>query len=116
MMMLDTPMLRRLDAYLDLTAFRQAVIAGNIANVDTPGYHTRDIAFQAEFLRAQSRLRLVEPQVREVPGLVHRPDGNNVNLERESLLLAQTQLQFRTGVQLMKAEFRRLLTAINEGK
>jgi flagellar basal-body rod protein FlgB len=47
---------------------------------------------------------------------MERPDGNNVSLERESLLLAQTQLQFRAGVRLLRAEFRLLLTAINEGR
>jgi len=47
---------------------------------------------------------------------MERPDGNNVSVERESLLLAQTQLQFRTGVELLRSEFRRLQMAINEGK
>ena len=51
----------------------------------------------------------------EVEGLPERPDGNNVNIDRESLLLSQTQLQYQMGVQLVKAEFHRLLTAIKEG-
>jgi flagellar basal-body rod protein FlgB len=44
-----------------------------------------------------------------------RPDGNNVNLDRESLMLAQTQLQFQLGVQLVKRQFTQLETAIKEG-
>jgi len=109
---IDTPTLSLLQRYLDLTAFRQGLVASNVANVDTPGYRTRDVDFQAELQRAQE----AGPQVEEVPGLVERPDGNNVSLDREGLLLAQTQLQFRVGVQLARVEFRRLLTAINEGR
>jgi flagellar basal-body rod protein FlgB len=50
-----------------------------------------------------------------VEGLPERPDGNNVNVDRESMLLAQTQLQYQMGVQLIKSEFHRLLTAIKDG-
>jgi flagellar basal-body rod protein FlgB len=44
-----------------------------------------------------------------------RPDGNNVNIDREGLLLSQTQLQFQLGIQLVKGQFSHLLTAIKEG-
>jgi flagellar basal-body rod protein FlgB len=57
----------------------------------------------------------MEPVSLEVEGLPERPDGNNVNVDRESLLLSQTQLQYQMGVQLIKAEFHKLLTAIKEG-
>jgi flagellar basal-body rod protein FlgB len=46
---------------------------------------------------------------------MERPDGNNVSLERESLLLADTQLRFSTGVQLLRDKFKMLLSAIHEG-
>jgi len=46
---------------------------------------------------------------------MERPDGNNVSLERESLLLADTQLRFNLGVQLLRDEFKGILTAINGG-
>jgi flagellar basal-body rod protein FlgB len=55
------------------------------------------------------------PRVVEVAGLTERPDGNNVNIDREGLALAQAQLQFQTGVALMKAEIHRLSQAIHEG-
>jgi flagellar basal-body rod protein FlgB len=56
-----------------------------------------------------------EPASMEVAGLPERPDGNNVNIDRESLLLSQTQLQYQMGVQLIKSQFHTLLTAIKEG-
>jgi flagellar basal-body rod protein FlgB len=49
----------------------------------------------------------------DVDGLVARPDGNNVSLDRESLQLAKSQLQFRTGVALLKREFNRTISAIH---
>ena len=55
------------------------------------------------------------PRVQEAMGLLERPDGNNVNIDRESMLLAETQLEFRVGVQLLRGEFQRLMTAIKEG-
>ena len=117
MSMIDTPNLERLTQILDLTTARQAQIANNVANVDTPGYRTRDINFAGELDRAQNGLQLVSngPQTTQVRGLVERPDGNNVSVEREGLLMAQTQLQFNASIQLVKLEFHRLASAINGG-
>lgn len=117
MNLIDNPNIDRLNQILDLTSARESVITNNIANVDTPGYHTRDINFASELERAQGGLQLASfgPHVSHVGGLVERPDGNNVNVEREGLLMAQTQLQFNVGVQLLKLEFHRLATAINGG-
>jgi hypothetical protein len=47
----------------------------------------------------------MEPASLEVQGLPERPDGNNVNIDRESLMLSQTQLQYQMGVQLDQGEF-----------
>ena len=109
--------MEQLCEYLDLAAFRQRLIASNLANVDTPGYRTRDINFAEEMRRAEDQLgpEGPRPRVFQVQGLIERPDGNNVNLERESLLLARTQLQFRLGVELLRQEFQRISAAVKEG-
>ena len=115
--MTTTPLMQLLQGYLKVTADRQQLVASNIANIDTPGYHTKDVDFQTamqQALNQGSSLR-VSATSREVEGLPERPDGNNVNIDRESLLLSQTQLQYQMGVQLIKSEFHRLLTAIKEG-
>jgi len=102
--------------YLDLAAKRQSLITSNIANVDTPGYRTKDIDFQGELARAMlGDTAPTEPVVKEVPGLVTRPDGNNVSVDRESLLLSEVQLQFGIAEQLLKSQFRNLQMAISEG-
>ena len=113
---METPLLQRMERFLDMASLRQSLVASNIANVDTPGYRTRDIDFEKEMQRAAAPDSSAEPVVREISGLIERPDGNNVSIDRETMLLAQTQLQFQTGVALLKQEFKRLSTAITEGK
>ena len=58
-------------------------------------------------------LGALDPQVSVVNGLVARPDGNNVSMDREGLELAKAQLRFRLGVQLIKGEFSQVLSAIH---
>lgn len=105
-----------LERYLDLASERHQLTVNNMANIDTPGYRTRDLDFRRELQRAVAEgTPASAPVLHQVSGLMERPDGNNVSLERESLQLAEAQLQFRIGVQLLRHEFSRLLTAINGG-
>jgi flagellar basal-body rod protein FlgB len=56
-------------------------------------------------------------RVRAVDGLIARPDGNNVSMDREGLNLAEAQLKFKTGVALLHLEYQRILDAIHaDGK
>lgn len=119
MSLIESSQINILTKFLDVTSARHKVVTTNIANVDVPGYKTKDVDFR-NVLNDANRSQQMEagfrPRTREVEGLMERPDGNNVSLERESMLLAQSQLQFRTGVQLIRTEFKKLLTAINEGR
>ena len=114
----ETPSMERLEHYLDMVAFRHALISSNLANVDTPGYRTQDVDFEAEMRRAEQNIGapLVAPHVQQVKGLIERPDGNNVSLERETMALARVQLQYKAGVELLRNEIHILQSAINEGK
>jgi flagellar basal-body rod protein FlgB len=110
--MLD-PVTNSLERYMDLLSVRQKLIASNIANVDTPGYKTRDVDFQSEF---QSMLEGGRPEAKEVPGLLSNNDGNNVNIDREARLLAENGLRFSAASQLLRSQFNTVRMAINEGK
>ena len=117
MPLIDSPALRLLGASLDVNAYRQALISSNMANVDTPGYRTQDIDFHKTLANAREEAGApLSPIAHKVQGLIERPDGNNVNADREGLLLANTQLRFRLSAQLVKGEFRKILSAINEGR
>jgi len=121
--MIDTALTEDLGRFLDVDVARYKLITTNLANIDTPRYHTRDLDFRAELERAANQdsgdARLLpaayEPVARPVRGLMERPDGNNVSMERESLLLAETQMKFNLGVQLLKDQFHTIALAINSG-
>ena len=127
MSMIDTPLMRGLERVLDLSAFRHQVIATNLANVDTPGYRTRDLRpFAGEIEQAMAgeetsstgplfATQSFTPVAHEIRGLLERPDGNNVSVERESLLLAQNQLRFTVAVAFLKEQFHTMASAINGG-
>lgn len=114
---LQTPNLVLLQKFLDVSAMRQTLVATNLANVDTPGYHTRDIDFHGELQRALDGAseETTSPFVVPVRGLLARPDGNNVNVDREAMLLAETQLQFKAATAILRVEFSEITTAIKEG-
>lgn len=123
--MIETSLSEALGRFLDVDVARYKLVAANLANIDTPGYRTRDLDFRAELRRASEESLAGEngvlsgaaftPVARQVRGLMERPDGNNVSLERESLLLAETQMKFNVGIQLLKDQFRTISVAINSG-
>jgi flagellar basal-body rod protein FlgB len=134
--MIDTQMTDALGRFLDVDVARYKLIGANMANIDTPGYRTRDLDFRAELERANrsasqeewtdsagsfpgnlsyASLTSSSPVSRPVRGLMERPDGNNVSVERESLLLAEVQMKYNLGVQLLKDQFHQISTAINSG-
>ncbi len=71
------------------SAARQAVVAQNIANADTPGYRARDVADFAETWRnmtAENRSGRGEMPMRVLDaGTPSSPNGNSVSLEFEML-------------------------------
>ncbi len=103
----------RLSRYLDLASDQMKLTAGNLANVDTPGYKTQGFDFVAEYASATSSKAYDGPKIDDVDGLVARPDGNTVSLDRESMQLAKSQLEFRMAVSLLKHEFSQTMSAIH---
>lgn len=120
--MTATAMTEALGRFLDVDVARYKLVATNLANIDTPGYQTRDLDFRSELRRAAqmegadgTESAALYPVARAVHGLVTRPDGNNVSVERESLLLAEAQMKFNLGVQVLKDQFHTISLAINSG-
>ena len=125
MSMIETVMTAALGRFLDVDVARYKLITSNLANIDTPGYRARDLNFHEELTRASHQAAAAEggsfaetsyvPVARQVRGLLERPDGNDVSVERESLLLAETQMKFNLGVQLLKDQFHQISAAITSG-
>ena len=97
---------------MDLLSARQKLVATNIANADTPGYHTQDIDFQREFLDAANGT----PEISDVQGLTMKNDGNNVSMDREARMLSENALRFQVASQLMRSQLKAVRSAIQEGK
>src|SRR5437764_8745370 len=106
----------RIERYMDVLSVRQRLVAANIANVDTPGYQTRDLDFQSELQRQMHGGARAMPALHQVSNLTVKNDGNNVNLDREARLLAENALRFNVASNLLRSQIRMVKSAIEEGK
>ena len=119
-MHITTQLADELGRYLDVATTQLKLSTNNMANVDTPGYHTKGINFYSEMQRSLNEINKGGSgsdhavDVVQVGGLLERPDGNNVSMEREGLTLAEAQLEFKTGETLLKDQFKNLMSAIKE--
>jgi flagellar basal-body rod protein FlgB len=82
---------------------RQTLLTNNMANANTSGYRREDLNFQgalrAALVSGQSPTEVAfSPEVsQEVVG----PEGNGVDMDRESSLLAENGLEYEALVQVM---------------
>jgi flagellar basal-body rod protein FlgB len=119
-MQVETRLADQVERYMNLANSEVKLTAANMANVDTPGYKALGMDFEAEMREAltdvdQGHLSHAV-RLKKVDGLIARPDGNNVSMDREGLNLAEAQLKFKTGVSLLREENQRVLDAIHSDK
>ena len=108
---------RALDGY----AVRQKAIANNIANVETPGFHRSEVVFETDLRTAleasgrsvQKQLADVSPTVQADTESPERPDGNNVNIDKEMADLAKNGLSYRAATTLLELKGSILKYVIN---
>ena len=114
-MQLETTLSDELTRYLDLATRQIQVTAANMANIDTPGYRSMGLDFDAAMQEAlaDGGESPVHPRIRPVGGLVVRPDGNDVSMDRESMQMAEAQLRYKTGVALLRSEYTEIFAAIH---
>jgi flagellar basal-body rod protein FlgB len=114
---IETTLSDQVARYLDLASTQAKLTAANMANVDTPGYKAQGMDFEAEMRTAMDGVNQGSaPQPVHVEledGLVARPDGNNVSMDRESLNLAEAQLKFKTGVAMLRQQYQMVMDAIH---
>ena len=120
-MQVETRLSDQLGRYLDLATSQAKLAEANMANIDTPGYKALGMDFEAEMRGAMEgvdqEVGAKPVRVKATNGLISRPDGNDVSLDRESLNLAEAQLRFKTGVALLRVENQRVMDAIHaDGK
>ena len=117
-MQIETMLSQQVARYLDLATSQAKLTAENMANVDTPGYKARGFDFEAEMRAAMTDVEGSRPPVhlKFEEGLIARPDGNNVSMDRESLNLAEAQLKFKTGVAVLRQQYQMVMDAIHADK
>ncbi|WP_207455032.1 flagellar basal body rod protein FlgB [Desertivibrio insolitus] len=110
--MLSSVTTTALTSALDALAQRQRAIAQNIANVNTPGYQAQRVTFEdaltasveaGDGRAAASTARSLEPT---------RLDGNNVNLDTETLSNIDTVLRYQFASTAVGFEFSTVRSAL----
>lgn len=111
---------------LMLRAERQRLIAGNIANADTPGYHARDFDF-ASALRAATggtapgegiAANVMTPGGRVAPQLRYalpaqtNLDSNTVDMDRERAAFADNAVKYESTLRFINSSVRTTLEAM----
>jgi len=129
----NDPTLEAAGAYMSRLSQRQQIVASNLANIDTPGYKTKDISFHAtmEELMSESSSGLrtsraehigsqasTAPQAQafEVQGNPVRADQNNVDIDKEMLKLSETAFGYSLMSQVVRGKLRTIASSINEGR
>ncbi|MEJ1116543.1 flagellar basal body rod protein FlgB [Paenarthrobacter sp. CCNWLY172] len=110
--MLESVTSAALASALDALSLRQRTIANNIANVNTPNYQAKRVSFEDQLAAS----------VRSGDGHVNatispsdeptRTDGNNVNLDTETLSNIDTVLRYQFASRAAAGEFTSLRTAL----
>lgn len=130
------PMVQLMDHSLTLASQRMTLIASNLANIDTPGYKTRDFSFEGALKAAlsegdgqQSPASLARTNPMHLQGSnrgafpatsdpmrpdAERNDGNDVSLDRENMLMARTQMAYQNASNFMQVELRKMYFLIRE--
>jgi flagellar basal-body rod protein FlgB len=131
-MSLFTAKLDDLGRTLALLAQRQQVLAGNIANADTPGFKARDFDFARALAdaRGQTGAALTASAsghlqssgaAAQAPATVQlewrnadQPalDGNTVDLDRERAQFAENALRYEATLRFINQDVRTMLSAI----
>jgi flagellar basal-body rod protein FlgB len=97
-------------------AARQRTIADNIANLETPGFRAGRVSFEANLREAVATRSTNATAGTEItssrslgPTL---PNGNNVNLDAETLSMVDTNLRYQLTTEALNAKYRLLRTAM----
>jgi flagellar basal-body rod protein FlgB len=111
--MLDDVSIRALHAALNGLAARERAIGDDVANVNTPYFRARRVAFEASLKNA---LADGSDPLSATPSVVFTSDpaglnGNNVDLEAETVLGLETSLRYELALRAAGDRFSLLRSA-----
>jgi flagellar basal-body rod protein FlgB len=129
-MAIDYQLIDTLKKDLSIRVKKNELIAANIANIDTPGYKSKNIQFKNVLKNEIGVLNMKVTDSMHIKGNDSgndyiilentnpgRVDGNNVNVEKEMLDLTRNNIRYNIAVQFLAKELAHLKQAImTEGK
>ena len=101
-----------MNSALDGLALRQRAIANNVANINTPNFQATRIKFENELSRAVSHGNGAVTATSHSSLEPTRLDGNNVNLETETLLNVDTALRYQVALRAVDGTYSSLRIAM----
>jgi flagellar basal-body rod protein FlgB len=104
-----------LHSALNGLALRQRTIADNVSNLQTPRFLAGRVQFEDALRSAVASGNPADVNVTATTARSLEPtreDGNNVNLDRETLLGSQTDLQYQLALKALDGKWSLLRTAI----
>jgi len=107
-----------LEQSMDLRLKRQALLASNLANIDTPNFKPKDLMFDG-FLAETTEGNLapdVSGEVVEKPEGVTGLDGNGVDLDAQVSRLTDNSIRFNTAMELMRRKLAVIRYAASDGR
>jgi len=121
---LSDPTASLLGSLMDAASLRARVLAGNVANQNTPGYQRQYVRFEDMLRSTLARGRGLEaeklvdlrPSVEQDSVTPARPDGNNVNLELEMSAMRQNRLLYEMYASIQASRSELLRAAIENGR
>ena len=101
-----------MNSALDGLALRQRVIADNVANIQTPGFRAGRVSFE-DSLKAAVAGGTGATRATVARSLdATRLDGNNVNLDAETLTNIETNLRYQLATQAIDGSLSKMRTAM----
>ena len=129
--LLNGTALPALEQTVNFSQKRHLLLASNLANMDTPGYQTRDVSvdnFQKQLHNAIQRPQSASTsyaapletqqanfaKVRDVSNQILMHDGSDVSLEQQVTEISKNQGMHNTAIALMRSQIQTLRAAISE--
>ena len=122
-----------LEQVINFAQSRHGVLVGNVANLDTPGYKTRDLSIEMFHERLKEAIELRKERDEHIsPGILTQDqldplldvsdsmksilyhDDSNVDIEQQVLEISKNQFMHNMAISIMSSQFRLLNTAISE--
>lgn len=114
-----------IEGSLDITKLRHGLIAGNIANLDTPGYRAKEIDFDKALQGALEKrsvhmtrthpLHFSDTRSGEVNCEISDAQQSRVDIDKEMSKLAENNLRYQTSIEALLRKLSMLKYTIAEG-